>query len=365
MTGRSAATPARDVVRRFGQIRPLDETAMLLARDRLDRLTKPPGSLGRLEAIAVQLAGIRGRLVTTIDRPVVVVFAGDHGITRHGVSPYPPEVTRQMVANFAAGGAAINVLARVAGAQLSVVDVGVAGPAIEGATAAGTRLVHRRIANGTRDFATDPAMTADEVQAAIDVGCQAIDELVDAGADLVALGEMGIGNTTSASAIVAALSGRSASEVTGAGTGLDAAGVRHKAATIDAALGRHGVRVDEPLEALRTFGGLEIAALLGAMLAAGERRVPVLLDGFITGAAALVGARLAPLLPARLIASHRSTEPGHRVVLEELALEPLLDLGLRLGEASGAALAIPIVAASARLLGEMATFDSAGVSGRD
>jgi nicotinate-nucleotide--dimethylbenzimidazole phosphoribosyltransferase len=365
VTARPPAPADNDIAGQLGQIDPLDEAAMALARDRLDRLTKPPGSLGRLEAIAVQLAGIRGIPVTTIARPVVVVFAGDHGITRRGVSPYPAEVTRQMLANFAGGGAAINVLARAAGAGLTVVDVGVAGLPIEGVTAAGTRLLHRRVADGTRDFSTEPAMTADEVRAAIDVGRRTIEELVDDGADLVALGEMGIGNTTSASAVVAALTGRPASEVTGAGTGLDTAGVRRKAATIDAALRRHRVGHDAPSDALRTFGGLEIAALVGGLVAAGERNVPVLLDGFITGAAALVGARLAPRLQARLIASHRSTEPGHRIVLDELGLEPLLDLGLRLGEATGAALAIPIVVASARLLGEMATFDSAGISDRD
>jgi nicotinate-nucleotide--dimethylbenzimidazole phosphoribosyltransferase len=347
-------------------ILPLDDAAMSLARERLDHLTKPPGSLGRLEALAIQVAGIRGSVVTSIDQPTVVVFAGDHGITRQGVSPYPPEVTRQMVANFVGGGAAINVLADVARARLIVVDVGVAGLPLEPAKGRSEALLlDRRVASGTRDFSVEAAMTVAEVGAAIDAGRQVIVQLATAGVDLVALGEMGIGNTTAASAVVAALTGRRATEVTGPGTGLDAAGIVRKAATIDRALDRHRPGSDRPLDVLRTVGGLEIAALVGAILEAAERRVVLVLDGFITGAAALVAVRLAPAVAQRLIASHRSAEPGHRVVLAELGLEPLLDLGLRLGEGTGAALAIPIIAASVRVLGEMATFDDAGVSGRD
>jgi nicotinate-nucleotide--dimethylbenzimidazole phosphoribosyltransferase len=364
---RVALDPLDEIASRIG---PLDADAMAIVARRLDRLTKPPGSLGRLETLALELAGIRGEPVTSIDRPAIVVFAGDHGIARQGVSPYPPEVTRQMVANFAAGGAAINVLSRVAGATLVVVDVGVGGepttaPDVAPARPEPPRVITARIARGTRDFSVEPAMTSAETVAAIEVGRRIAAELAADGCDLLGVGDMGIGNTTASSAIVAALLDRPARDVTGRGTGLDDDGVRRKAAVIDAALALHRPDPSRPLDVLATFGGLEIAAIAGAILEAAARRVPVVLDGFITAAAALVAARLAPDLPARLIASHRSVEPGHRIVLDALGLEPILDLGLRLGEGSGAALAIPVVGAAARILGEMATFEDAGVADRD
>ena len=327
---------------------------MTAAREHLDRLTKPPGSLGRLETLVVQLAGISGSASPRIERPAVVVFAADHGVTAQGVSAYPSSVTAQMVANFEAGGAAINVLARAAGAELVVVDVGVAGTGPSAAS---------RIRAGTRDMTVEPAMTRDEVVAALAVGREVVQGLVGEGCDAIALGEMGIGNTTAASALVAALTGRAPAEVTGRGTGLDADAVRHKVAVIERALERHQPRSDDALGALAAVGGLEIAALVGAMLAAAEAHVPVVLDGFITGAAALVAVGIAPNVGPRLIASHRSAEPGHRVVLEELRLEPLLDLDLRLCEGSGAALALPLIRAATRILDEMATFDSAGITG--
>jgi nicotinate-nucleotide--dimethylbenzimidazole phosphoribosyltransferase len=359
--------PLEDAVAAIG---PLDAGAMAEVARRLDRLTKPPGSLGRLETLAIEVVGIQGESVTSIRRPAIAVFAGDHGITRQGISPYPPEVTRQMVANFATGGAAINVLSRSAGAELVVVDVGVAGEPIEpmqtnAPAAAGFRLIAARVAPGTRDFSVEPAISPAETLAAIEVGRTVAAGLIDAGCDLLGVGEMGIGNTTSSSAIVAALTGRPAEDVTGRGTGLDDAGVRHKAAVVDAALARHGLDPTRPLDVLAAVGGLEIAALVGAILEAASRRVPVVLDGFITGAAALVAARLAPDLPARLIASHRSAEPGHRIVLDALGLAPVLDLGLRLGEGSGTALAMPVIGAALRILGEMATFEDAGVADRD
>jgi nicotinate-nucleotide--dimethylbenzimidazole phosphoribosyltransferase len=335
-------------------LEPLDPAAMTAVREHLDRLTKPPGSLGRLEPLIVQLAGITGSDAPRIERPAVVVFAGDHGVTAQGVSAYPSAVTAQMVANFVTGGAAINVLARAAGAELVVIDVGVAGPGLRGSS---------RIRAGTRDMTVEPAMTGDEVLRAIGVGRDVVGALVVDGRDAIALGEMGIGNTTAASALVAALTGRPPAEVTGRGTGLDVAAVRRKVAVIEAALRLHQPRPEDPLGTLAALGGLEIAALVGAMLAAAEAHIPVILDGFITGAAALVAVGVAPNLGPRLIASHRSAEPGHRVVLEQLGLEPLLDLDLRLGEGSGAALALPLIRAATRLLAEMATFDSAGVSG--
>lgn len=360
-----------------GAIQPLDAASMAAASAHLDRLTKPPGSLGRLEELAVQLAGIRGRLVTSIDGPAVVVFAADHGVTAQGVSAYPAEVTAQMVANFAAGGAAINVLAGAAGARLVVVDIGVAGEATpvgdhggDGVVAAsgtggpGARLVRSRVASGTRDMTIIAAMTRDEALAAIDVGRRVVEELVADGLDVLAVGEMGIGNTTAASAIVAALTGRPPAEVTGRGTGVDDPGLGRKVRAIEAALAAHRPNPADALGVLAAVGGLEIAGLVGAILAAAATRVPIVLDGFITGAAGLVAAVLAPNLAGRLIASHRSVEPGHVVVLGRLGLEPLLDLRLRLGEGSGAALAIPLLVSAARICGEMATFDSAGVSNR-
>jgi nicotinate-nucleotide--dimethylbenzimidazole phosphoribosyltransferase len=336
------------------ELAPLDSAAMAAAREHLDRLTKPPGSLGRLEALIVQLAGITGSPAPRVEQPAIVVFAGDHGVAAQGVSAYPSAVTAQMVANFQVGGAAINVLARAAGAKLVVIDVGVADPELVVAT---------RIRPGTRDMTVEPAMTGEEAMAAIGVGRDVVRGLVANGCDAIALGEMGIGNTTAASALVAALTGVPPGQITGRGTGLDDAAVRRKVAVIEAALGRHEPRPDDPLGTLAAVGGLEIAALIGALLAAAEARVPVVLDGFITGAAALVAAGIAPALGPRLIASHRSAEPGHRVVLERLGLQPLLDLDLRLGEGSGAALALPLLRAGTLILAEMATFDSAGVSG--
>jgi nicotinate-nucleotide--dimethylbenzimidazole phosphoribosyltransferase len=347
------------------RIGPLDETATASARSRLDRLTKPPGSLGRLERLAIQLAGTTGLDLPRAERPAVVVFAADHGVTAQHVSAYPSDVTAQMVANFVRGGAAINVLARLAGAQVVAVDVGVAGQIPESPTSidAGARLVTERVADGTHDMTLEPAMSRAEAIAAVDVGRSVVAELVAGGTDILAMGEMGIGNTTAASAIVASMTGRPASEVTGRGTGLDDAAVRNKVAVIETALHRHSPDPANPVGVLASVGGLEIAALVGAILAAAELQVPVLLDGFITGAAALVASAIAPSATARLIASHRSSEPGHRIALEALGLEPLLDLELHLGEGTGAALALPLVRAATAILAEMATFDAAGVSG--
>ncbi|HEY3163270.1 MAG TPA: nicotinate-nucleotide--dimethylbenzimidazole phosphoribosyltransferase [Candidatus Limnocylindrales bacterium] len=365
MIGAHAATlaPLEAITASIG---PLDEAAIAETARRLDRLTKPPGSLGRLESLAITLAGITGRPVTAIEHPAIAVFAADHGVTTRGVSPYPAEVTRQMVANFVAGGAAINVLARAAGIELVVVDVGVTGPEPHGAGIAGSgvTLVVDRVAAGTRDLSIEPAMSRDEALRAIDAGRRVVDGLAARGCDILGVGEMGIGNTTASSAIVAALTGRPAVAVTGRGTGLDAAGVAYKAAVVEDALTRHRPDPGDPIAVLAAVGGLEIAAVVGAILQAAARGIPVVLDGFITGAAALVATGLAPRLSSRLIAAHRSAEPGHRVVLDALGLEPVLDLDLRLGEGSGAALAIPIIDAAARVLGEMATFDRAGVSDR-
>ena len=351
------------------RIGPLDATASAAAAARLDHLTKPPGSLGRLEALAIRLAGISGAEIPRFERPAIVVFAADHGVTAQGVSAYPSAVTAQMVANFVGGGATINVLARRAGARVVAVDVGVAGP-IPGVGdgrdpggAGGAQFIANRIADGTRDMTREAAMTPAETLAAIEAGRSTVAELIGGGCDLLGVGEMGIGNTTAASAIAAVLTGRPAAEVTGRGTGLDDPAVRHKVTVIEAAIDRHRPDPADPIGVLAAVGGFEIAALTGAILAAAEAHVPVVLDGFITGSAALVAAAIAPGLSPRLVASHTSAEPGHRIVLAHLGLRPLLDLELRLGEGSGAALALPLVAASTAILAEMATFDSAGVSG--
>jgi nicotinate-nucleotide--dimethylbenzimidazole phosphoribosyltransferase len=348
------------------RIEPLDPGATAAATARLDRLTKPPGSLGRLEDLAVQLAGITGTDMPSATQPAIVVFAADHGVTAQGVSAYPREVTAQMVANFVRGGAAINVLARRGGAEVVVVDVGVAGPipgVDNGPGTRGARFVANRIADGTHDMTLEPAMTPTETEAAIEVGRSVIADVIATGCDVLAVGEMGIGNTTAASALASVLTQRRAAEVTGRGTGIDDAAVRHKVAVIETAIERHRPDPADPVRTLGAVGGFEIAALVGAVLAAAEARVPVVLDGFITGSAALVAAAIAPRLPARLIASHASAEPGHRIVLAQLGLRPLLELDLRLGEGSGAALALPLLRAATAILAEMATFDDAGISG--
>jgi nicotinate-nucleotide--dimethylbenzimidazole phosphoribosyltransferase len=336
---------------------PLDRDAMAAATDRVARLTKPTGSLGRLEALAIRLAGIRGRFDSSLDRRAIVVFAADHGVAARGVSAYPPEVTAQMVANMHAGGAAVNVLARAIGASLTVVDVGVAAPTV-------LRGPHH-VADGTRDMTGGPAMTRAEAHRAIAVGRAVARDLAGAGVEVVGVGEMGIGNTTAASALTAALTGLAPDLVTGRGTGVDDATLTHKVGVVRAALDRNRPDPADPVGVLAAVGGLEVAALVGLLLELGAARVPVVLDGFITGAAALVASALEPALASRLIAGHRSTEPGHRVQLKRLELTPVLDLDLRLGEGSGAALAIPVVDAAVRLLAEMATFESAGVSNRE
>lgn len=336
-----------------------DEAAEVAARARLDRLTKPRGSLGRLEELAIALAGITGDPCPRLPRKTVVVMVADHGVAAEGVSAYPQAVTAQMVANFLAGGAAINVLARRAGARVAIVDVGVATdlPAHPG-------LISRKVARGTRNLAAEPAMTDAEALAAIAVGVEVVAREAELGLDLVATGEMGIANTTASSAIVAAITGHSAAEVTGRGTGIDDAGLAHKVAVVERALAMKPPRADDPLAVLAAVGGLEIAGLVGVILGAADRRIPVLLDGFISGAAALIATELCPAARGYLVAAHRSVEVGHAIVLERMALAPFLEFDLRLGEGTGAALLMPTVDAALAVLEEMATFETAGVSER-
>lgn len=348
-------------------IRPLDETAMADAAAHLDRLTKPPGSLGRLEALVIQLAGITGRADSSVAARAIVVAAGDHGVTAQGVSAYPAEVTAQMVANFVAGGAAINVLAAAVGARVVVLDVGVARPIppVAADPLRGGRLVSARVRDGTADMTVEPAMTRDEALAAIETGRRLVAEMRSdpVGLDLLGIGEMGIGNTTAASALSAVFTRYPVEAVTGRGTGLDEVGRRHKVAVIESALARHRPDATDPIGVLAAIGGLEIAALVGVIAAAVVAGIPIVLDGYISTAAALVVIALEPSVAPRLIAGHRSTEPGHKIVLEHLGLAPVVDLDLRLGEASGAALAMGIVIAAIAVRDGMATFDSAGVAG--
>ena len=348
-------------------IGPLDSRAMAAAQARVDGLTKPPGSLGRLEELAVQLAGIRGQEAPSVRRRTIVVVAADHGIARRGVSAYPPEVTAQMVANYLAGGAAINVLAGLAAADVLIVDAGVASPIPRpagGERASSTRFLSAPIRRGTADMSIGPAMTRTEAMAAIDLGLAIARDLAIAGTDVVGLGEMGIGNTTAASAIVAVLTGLPVAAVTGRGTGIDDDALGSKIALIEGAIAVNRPNPADPLGVLAAVGGLEIATLVGLILGAAAAHIPVILDGFITGAAALGAACLCPALPPRLIASHRSAEPGHAAILERLGLRPLLELDLRLGEGTGAALALGLLDAACAVRDEMATFASAGVSGR-
>jgi nicotinate-nucleotide--dimethylbenzimidazole phosphoribosyltransferase len=303
------------------------------------------------------LAAITGKARPSVKRKAVVIMAADHGVAAEGVSAYPAEVTPQMVLNFARGGAAINVLARQAGARVVVVDIGVAAdfdPA--------TPILHRKIARGTQNMARGPAMTRAQAEAAIKVGIEIVNAEIMQGLDLIATGDMGIGNTTASSAIVAALTGEPVAKITGRGTGVDDVGLARKVAVIERALAVNLPDANDPLEVLCKVGGLEIGGLAGVIISAAANRVPILVDGFISGAAALLAARLEPRVKPYLIAAHQSVEIGHRVILDQLGLRPLLDLDLRLGEGTGAALAFHLLEAAARLLDEMATFVEAGVS---
>ncbi len=341
----------------LGQIQPLDTVLRKQAQARLDRLTKPLGSLGRLEELAAQYVAITGEVKPTIPRGVVFTFAADHGVALEGVSAYPREVTPQMVLNFLRGGAGVNVLARHAGVDVRVVDIGVD---YEFGTVPG--LFDRKIMKGTRNLSVEPAMTRNQAEQALLVGIELATDAVREGVGLIGTGEMGIGNTTPSAAITAVMTGRAVADVTGRGTGIDEAGHARKVRVIQTALDRHRPDHTDPLDVLAKVGGLEIGGLAGLILGAAAARVPVVLDGFIAGAAALIAVGLQPSCRDYLIASHRSVEEGHRVLLDHLSLKPLLDLDLRLGEGTGACLGIDLVYAAIKIYTEMATFGEAGVA---
>lgn len=340
-------------------IRPLDEAAMIAARLRQDQLTKPTGALGRLETLSIQLAGIRGQLDAPLSPRAVIVCAGDHGVTAEGVSAYPSAVTAQMVLNFLAGGAAVNVLARQMDASVTVLDVGVAADLPDH-----PQLIKAKVRRGTGNLAVEAAMSCADAVDAIKAGIAAANGQIELGARLLIPGEMGIGNTTPSAAIAALLTRQDVETVTGLGTGIHVAGWQHKCAVIRRALSLHRIDPTDAVSILSAVGGLEIAAIAGIVLAGAAARVPVLLDGVIATAGAALASLLNTDCRAFMVAGHCSQEPGHRALLDYLGLIPLLDLDLRLGEGTGALLALPLLEAAVATLNQMATFAEAAVSGR-
>jgi len=339
-------------------ITPPDAEVAAAARTRQDRLTKPPGSLGRLEDLSVWVASCQGVCPPRqFQRPRVVVFAGDHGVTASGVSAYPAEVTAQMVANFEAGGAAINVLAEAAGASVRVIDI-----SVDVAEPLSPSIGAHKVRRSSGNIAVEDALSGEEAAAAIEAGRRIADEEVDSGADLLIAGDMGIGNTTAATTLIAALTNAEPVAVVGRGTGIDDAGWARKTAAIRDALYRARGLASDPVGLLRVCGGADFAAMAGFCAQAAARRTPVLLDGVVVTAAALVADGLAPGARQWWQAGHRSTEPAHTLALQQLDLEPIIDMRMRLGEGTGAAVALPILRAAVAALASMATFDEAGVS---
>ena len=348
------------IIKTIESIKILDKKAMTAAQARQDSLAKPQGSLGRLEELSVQIAGIQGRPIPVIKNKAIITMAGDHGVVAEKVGNWSQEVTAQMVQDFLAGGAGINILARQIGARIIVVDMGVASELKPDA-----RLLIRNIARGTNNISIGPAMTVDQAEKAIETGIEIITAETSQGLDIIGTGDMGIGNTTPSAAICAVFSGRSPAEVTGRGTGIDDRQLKHKIKVIERALSVNCPDPSNPLEVLAKVGGFEIGGLAGVMLGAAANNIPVMVDGFISGAAAMIAVALAPQVKDYLIAAHVSAEKGHRLMLQHLGLKPLVDLEMRLGEGTGAALGIFLAEAACRILAEMATFNEAGVSEKE
>lgn len=340
-------------------IEDLDSQAMIAAKERQDQLTKPQGSLGVLEEISIRLAGITGNPRPHIDKKVVIVMAGDHGVVAEGVSAFPSEVTPQMVANFAAGGAGINVISRHVGATVKVVDIGVAADIRE------PLVLQEKIRRGTNNMAQGPAMTRVEALESILTGVKVAEAEIEAGADILAMGDMGIGNTTASTAILAALSELNLEEITGRGTGVDDNTLQIKMNAIRRALKINQPEKNDPIDVLAKVGGLEIGGLAGVALGAAKNRIPVVVDGFISGAGALIATKLAPKSVNYMFASHVSVEPGHQLILREIGLTPMLHMNMRLGEGTGAALAISLIDVACKIINEMATFLEAGVAEKE
>ncbi|MDI6639466.1 MAG: nicotinate-nucleotide--dimethylbenzimidazole phosphoribosyltransferase [Methanocellales archaeon] len=338
------------------RIKPLDEDAMMLAKERLDFLTKPKESLGMLEDLAQKVVGITGNIVPKIKDKAIVTMAGDHGVVEEGVSTYPQEVTPQMVYNFIRGGAGINVLARHIGARVVVVDMGVAVD-LEGHQ----DLINKKVGYGTKNIARGAAMSYEDAIKSIEAGIEVFEEELKR-VDIIGIGDMGIGNTTPSSAIVAAITGEKAEKVTGKGTGIDDIVFENKVKVVKRALEVNKPDPFDAIDVLAKVGGFEIGGLAGVVLASARHRTPVVIDGFISSAGALIASELAPLARQYMIASHLSAEIGHKIILERMGLRPLLDLRMRLGEGTGAALGMSIVEAGVKILTEMATYADAGVS---
>lgn len=330
------------------------KSAMQNAGEKLDQKTKPPGSLGAIETIAMQVSAIQKSLTPDVSRARAILFAADHGVMEESVSAYPQAVTRQMLLNFASGGSAANAFCSANATELEVINVGVTGDAVDG-------IVHNKVADSTANMAKQAAMNEDQFEQAIACGQQALRRAVDDNINLIALGEMGIGNTTSAAAIVSALCDVTASDSVGPGTGLDPQGIAHKTSVVEQVLAIHAAR--DPKSVLQNMGGLEIAALCGSILEACNHQVTIVIDGYIVTAAALCAVGLQPAAREHLIFAHQSAEPGHQAALKHLSAQPILDLGLRLGEGSGAILAIPLIRSAVAMFNEMATFEGAGVDG--
>jgi len=340
-------------------IEPVNSELIKKAQMRQDNLTKPQGSLGRLEELSIRLVGIKQEFPPHIEHKAIIVMAADHGVVAEGVSAYPQEVTAQMVTNFLQGGAAINVFSLQIDARIVVVDMGVASN-----LESHPQLISKKVGFGTHNMALGPAMTYKQAITSIETGIEIVEKEINKGLDILGTGDMGIGNTTPSSAICAIMTGKSVAEVTGRGTGIDDRQLKKKIKVIEQALAVNQPDIKDPVDVLAKVGGFEIGGLAGVMLAGVAHRIPVVIDGFISGAAALIATGLAPLLKDYLIAAHISAEVGHKIILEYLGLKPLFDLGMRLGEGTGAALGIFLSETSARILGEMATFSEASVSQR-
>jgi nicotinate-nucleotide--dimethylbenzimidazole phosphoribosyltransferase len=345
------------LTRTIKMIKPLDKTAMAEAQARQDKLTKPAGSLGKLEELSIKIAGIQGKTRPSIEKKAMITMAGDHGVVDEKVGNWPQEVTAQMVQNFLRGGAGINILARQVGARIIFVDMGVASD-----LQPDPELIVRKIGYGTKNMCLGPVMTAAQAIKAIETGIEIVSSEADKGLDIDGTGDIGIGNTTASSAIFAAISGKTVEEVTGRGTGLSDEQLIHKIDVIKRALAVNKPDPSKPLDILAKVGGFEIGGLAGVMLGAAARRIPVIIDGFISGAAALIAVALAPRLKDYIIAAHVSAEAGHAAMLKYMGFKPLLSLDMRLGEGTGATLGIFIAEAAVRTLNGMATFAEAGVS---
>ncbi|AJS61584.1 nicotinate-nucleotide--dimethylbenzimidazole phosphoribosyltransferase [Paenibacillus sp. IHBB 10380] len=345
-----------DFMEKIGVISQLDTEAMVAAQAHIANLTVPPGSLGKLEKLAVQLAGITGEVKPTFTKREVIIMAADHGVCEEGVSAFPQEVTPQMILNFLAGGAAVNVLARHADAEVACVDIGVMSDLSH------PNLLSRKVRYGTANMAKGPAMTHDEAIQSILTGVQVVQEAVQRGVRLFVTGEMGIGNTTASAAVMCALSNIEVQDAVGRGTGLDDAKLLHKINVVEQALRVNSPDASDPLDVLAKVGGLEIGGLVGVILGAAAHRCPVVIDGFISSAAALIAQRISPIASEYMIVSHVSHEQGHRLLLEQLNLSPALHLDMRIGEGTGGVICLHLIDAACKIVSEMATFESAGIS---